>query len=147
MIGCWAGLGLSKLQMAEHFCQSGLGGAFPGIKMRSHDTNRVYGKARTRSSCTHFPCRGQRSNLNRQTRRLGPCDSAPPPPPQLAQNVYSIFLPTFRIFSSASGNSGADDNFLVNLGRFASTCRWVLQSYRSPGYSNAEMCRPPTALT
>jgi hypothetical protein len=43
----WAGLGLSK---AALFCQSlgqsRLGGAFPGIKMRSHDTNWVYGKAR-----------------------------------------------------------------------------------------------------
>jgi hypothetical protein len=28
------------------------------------------------------------------------------------------------------------------LGRFAFTCRCVLQSYRSPGYCNAEKSRP-----
>lgn len=35
---------LSNLQMAQLV---GLEGVFPGIKMRSHDTNRVYGKANT----------------------------------------------------------------------------------------------------
>jgi hypothetical protein len=52
MIGCGAGLGLLKLQMAELFCQPRLVGAFPGIKMRSHDTNRVYGSARVQATPT-----------------------------------------------------------------------------------------------
>jgi hypothetical protein len=92
---------------------------------------------RARSNYTHFPCRGQTSNLNRQTRR--PNDSAPH---RSSLKTYTvIFFRTLRIFSSVSGNSGADDDALVNLGRFC------VHMQMGPGYSNAEMSRPPTALT
>lgn len=40
------GLGLLKLQIGELFYQPELRGAFPGIKMRSHDMNKVQLKAR-----------------------------------------------------------------------------------------------------
>jgi hypothetical protein len=137
---------LLNLQMAQ-LVRIGLRGAFPGIKMRSHDTNRVHGRQmRSRYTTSQAVPSSRvdveavetlRSNLNTAS-RCADRETAPLPwRLRHAQNIY-------RNFSSVWG---ADDNSLLTLGASCSNADQSLQSYRSPGYCNAELSRPPTALT
>ena len=109
---------LPNLQMAKLVCLSRPGGAFPGIKMRSHDMNRVCVEANA-LIYTFSPCRGR--GLTRTGRCANRGDSAPH---HNSLKTYTIFsVRPSEISHQYRVTEGADDYSLVSLGRLGSTCR------------------------